>query len=78
MLTRWPHNRLMFGPSITTVFASRWRALWFVASVMLTAYCSIPDAADTPADDAASQQQVDIVMKNLEKSADNLKQFNQR
>jgi hypothetical protein len=68
----------MFGPPIKTVFASRWKALWFAASVMFTAYCSIPEAADTPTDDAASQQQVDTVMKNLEKSADNLKQFNQR
>jgi hypothetical protein len=39
----------MFGPRLNTVFASRWRALWFSASMLLLAYCSIPDA---PADDA--------------------------
>ena len=68
----------MFGPSLKTVFASRWKALWFAASVMLTAYCSIPDKADAPADDAASQQQVDETIKALETSANNLKQLEQR
>ena len=68
----------MFGPSLKTVFASRWKALWFAASVMLTAYCSIPDTADAPADDAASQQQVDETIKALENSANNLKQLEQR
>jgi hypothetical protein len=38
----------MFGPAISTVFASRWRALWFCASILLLAYCSVP-AADDPA-----------------------------
>jgi hypothetical protein len=41
----------MFGPRLNTVFASRWRALWFSASVLLLAYCSIPDA---PADDVTT------------------------
>ena len=68
----------MFGPSLKTVFASRWKALWFAASVMLTAYSSIPDTAEAPADDAASQQQVDATMKALETSANNLKQLEQR
>ena len=39
----------MFG-SIRTVFASRWKALWWAVGVMLTAYCSIP--APDPAPDA--------------------------
>ncbi|WP_353208826.1 hypothetical protein [Sphingorhabdus sp.] len=68
----------MFGPPLKTVFTSRWRALWFAASVMLTAYCSIPDAAEPPTDDAASQAEVDAVMKALENSAANLKQLDQR
>lgn len=46
----------MFGPRITTVFASRWKALWWSAGVLLTAYCSIPAAEVTPAQD--SQQVV--------------------
>lgn len=45
---------------------------------MVTAYCSIPDAAEAPADDAAAQAQVDDVMKSLENSAANLKQLEQR
>lgn len=32
----------MFGPKLRTVFASRWKAVWFAASILLTAYCSIP------------------------------------
>lgn len=32
----------MFGPRLGTVFASRWRALWFCGSVLLLAYCSVP------------------------------------
>lgn len=38
----------MFGPKLKTIFASRWKAAWFSASVLLTAYCSVPDPADTP------------------------------
>ena len=33
----------MFGPRITTVFRSRWHALFWAAGVMMTAYCSVPD-----------------------------------
>ncbi|MFM9897095.1 hypothetical protein [Sphingorhabdus sp.] len=68
----------MFGPPLKTVFANRWWALWFAASVMLTAYCSIPDAAEPPTDDAASQAEVDNVMKALENSAANLKKLDNR
>jgi hypothetical protein len=32
----------MFGPRLSTVFASRWKALWWSACVLLTAYCSVP------------------------------------
>jgi hypothetical protein len=39
----------MFGPRITTVFASRWRALWFAGSILLFAYMSVPEA-EAPAD----------------------------
>ena len=63
----------MFGPPIKTVFASRWKALWFAASVMLTAYCSIPDAEQSPADEAANQAQVDAVIQNLENGANSVK-----
>jgi len=53
----------MFGPRLGTVFASRWRALWWAAAVLLTAYCTIPaperdageQGATSPADDAAAR-----------------------
>lgn len=45
----------MFGPKLSTVFASRWRALWFAASMLLLAYCSIPSAEETAAENAAMQ-----------------------
>ncbi|MCB5426556.1 hypothetical protein H0274_14940 [Altererythrobacter sp. CC-YST694] len=44
----------MFGPRLTTVFASRWKALWWAGVVLVTAYCSIPAPEDTP-DPAARQ-----------------------
>ena len=34
----------MIGPKITTVFRSRWNALFWAAGVLLTAYCSVPAA----------------------------------
>lgn len=47
-LTIGSHISRMFGPRITTVFASRWRALWFAASICLLAYCSVPQQSATP------------------------------
>ena len=44
-----------FGPSVRNVFRSRWRALWWSAGVLLTAYCTVPSADDDP---AADQPQV--------------------
>lgn len=39
----------MFGPKISTVFTSRWKALWWAAGVMLTAYCTVPSPdGETP------------------------------
>lgn len=37
----------MFGPKITSVFASRWKALWWAGSIMLLAYCTVPAADET-------------------------------
>ena len=42
---------MMFGPRLTTVFASRWKALAWAASILLTAYCTVPKASDGDADD---------------------------
>lgn len=33
---------LSFGPKLNTVFASRWKALWWAAGILLTAYCTVP------------------------------------
>lgn len=32
----------MFGPKLNTVFKSRWNALFWASTVLLTAYCSVP------------------------------------
>ncbi|MFA6219032.1 MAG: hypothetical protein WC692_04540 [Erythrobacter sp.] len=42
----------MFGPRLTTVFASRWRAIWFALSVMALAYCSVPSPEESAAQQA--------------------------
>jgi hypothetical protein len=44
----------MFSPRLGTVFASRWKALWWAAGILVTAYCTIPAADDGPAPGAAS------------------------
>jgi hypothetical protein len=44
------------GPSMKTVFRSRWRALWWCAGVLLTAYCSVPDKDDDAAPVAKADQ----------------------
>ncbi len=45
----------MFGPRITTVFRSRWRAVWFVLSVLAGVYWSLPQGgSDKPDPDAQS------------------------
>ncbi|MBB3861916.1 hypothetical protein GGQ88_003206 [Novosphingobium hassiacum] len=40
----------MFGPRLSSVFASRWKALWWAASICLLAYCSVPQPDDQAAD----------------------------
>ena len=34
----------MFGPKITTVFQSRWKALFWSLGILATAYCTVPMA----------------------------------
>ncbi len=34
------------GPKLNTVFASRWKAVWWGASILLTAYCTIPSQGE--------------------------------
>ncbi|MEJ2409771.1 MAG: hypothetical protein P8Y48_10665 [Novosphingobium sp.] len=60
----------MFGPKITTVFKSRWNALFWSAGVLLTAYCSIPSQnQDSQADNAASRDTAEAVAKILGQQA---------
>lgn len=32
----------MFGPKIRNVFKSRWHALFWAVSILVTAYCTVP------------------------------------
>ena len=59
----------MFGPRLTTVFASRWKALWWAAMILATAYCSVPSKDETQ-QDKAEQAASDQAMKQV---ADELK-----
>ncbi|WP_288416026.1 hypothetical protein [uncultured Novosphingobium sp.] len=44
------------GPSIRTVFRSRWRALWWSAGVLVTAYCLVPSPDEDDAKPTAQAQ----------------------
>jgi len=41
-----------------SVFTSRWKALWWSAGVLLTAYCSVPSADETAQSDKGQAQSV--------------------
>ncbi|WP_423141002.1 hypothetical protein ACOYW6_09060 [Parablastomonas sp. CN1-191] len=47
---------LSFGPKLNTVFASRWKALWWSAGILMTAYCTVPSSDQ--ADDGTATQHV--------------------
>ena len=59
----------MFGPGIGSVFASRWKALWWAGGILLTAYCTVPSKDETQ-QDQAEQAASDQAMKQV---ADELK-----
>jgi hypothetical protein len=46
----------MFGPRLTTIFASRWKALWWAAGILFLAWqlTPAPDADDDGASAASS------------------------
>jgi hypothetical protein len=54
----------MFGPGIGSVFASRWKALWWAGGILLTAYCSVPSKDETQ-QDKAEQAASDQAMKQV-------------
>lgn len=43
------------APRLKTVFANRWRAVWFGAAVLATAYCSVPDPEPEGSAEAATK-----------------------
>jgi hypothetical protein len=45
---------LPFGPRLTTVFASRWKALFWAGGVMVTAYFTAVEARHEPDPDQAA------------------------
>jgi hypothetical protein len=49
----------LFGPRMTTVFRSKWRAVWFVLSVLLGVWLTVPKAGDK--DDPDAQKDVEAV-----------------
>ena len=46
---------MMFGPKLNTVFASRWKALMFAASVLFSAWCFVPTDEDGKGDAADAE-----------------------
>lgn len=57
------------GPKITTVFRSRWNAVFWSLSVLLTAYCSVPDPdEDNGAKARKAQSAVGCVIGKCPKS----------
>ena len=46
-----------FGPKLNTVFASRWKALIWAGTIVLTAYCTVPSAEQTAREDAEQAAQ---------------------
>ena len=56
----------MFGPGIMSVFASRWKALWWSAGVLMTAYCSVPSADETAQTDGDQAKGVQATMQAVD------------
>jgi hypothetical protein len=60
---------MFLGPKITTVFASRWKALAWSAGVLMTAWCSIPSNDDDGAKNARVDPNVAVVAGMMGDSA---------
>lgn len=61
---------LRMTPRLNTVFASRWKALWWAGSILITAYWSVPNKGENAADPdlAAVAQLVGAGMPGAEPS----------
>jgi hypothetical protein len=49
----------MIGPRLTSVFASRWKALWWAASILLLAWQVVPEADEEQAQKPSKPAHVD-------------------
>ncbi len=38
----------MFGPRLTTIFASRWKALWWASGILVLAWQLVPEPDQAP------------------------------
>ena len=47
----------MFGPRLTKIFASRWHALWWAATILLLAWQIVPAPDDQEPDDQTAAGQ---------------------
>lgn len=47
----------MFGPKLGNVFKSRWQALWWAGTILLTAYCTVPSPEQTEREQKKHEQQ---------------------
>lgn len=60
----------MFGPRITTVFRSKWRALWFVASVLAGVWFTVPHGEVKPdPDERRAAQAVTALLRDRQPPA---------
>ena len=62
---------------MSTVFTSRWKALWWSAGILMTAYCTVPSAEQTK-QDAAEQAEMAKVAKQVENLNLNLGKLNNK
>jgi hypothetical protein len=54
----------MFGPRITTVFRSRWRAVWFALSILAGVWWSVPrQRAEDSADERKAAEAIAAMMQ---------------
>lgn len=56
----------MFGPRLTTIFASRWRALWWAASILLLTWSLVPAPSEREPHEPANSAHVDPWAKDPE------------
>ncbi|MBS0476872.1 MAG: hypothetical protein JSR28_17215 [Proteobacteria bacterium] len=61
----------MFGPGLFSVFRSRWKALWWAAGILMTAYCTIPSPEESaqPGPNSADVKAVQDALQNAGNSS---------